>query len=166
MSEKIYIISANRTPFINSKGPTLTEWDGGDGKEKAPNAYTTVSSIKLLSTLFEDLIKRTGMDPNDLADVKVGCVSQYSEQGCNIARNASLMANIPNDVPAVTHNRLCGSSLDAIISATQQLKIEQEFESNKPGTVLVGGVEKLSEYPIDEKLFFPSKEYAEFLLSS
>jgi len=54
--------------------------------------------------------QRTGVDPREVDDVVVGCVSETGEQGTNLARGAVLAAGWPIEVPGVTLNRFCGSA--------------------------------------------------------
>ena len=67
------------------------------------------------------LLRNPQLDPNLIEDVIWGCVQQTLEQGFNIARNASLLAGIPKTAGAVTVNRLCGSSMDAIHQAARAI---------------------------------------------
>ena len=62
----------------------------------------------LLSQTLKQLAERSGLDKKDVEDVVIGCVSQAGEQGANIARNALLFANWPQEVTGVSLNRFCG----------------------------------------------------------
>ena len=75
-------------------------------------------SVALINALFE---RNPNLDPSEIEDVIWGCVNQTLEQGWNIARYISLMTNIPHETGAQTINRLCGSSMQAIHSATQAI---------------------------------------------
>ncbi|HRE19906.1 MAG TPA: 3-oxoadipyl-CoA thiolase [Rhabdaerophilum sp.] len=74
-------------------------------------------------------------------DVIYGCANQAGEDNRNVARMSSLLAGLPIDVPGATINRLCGSGMDAVISAARAIKAgEGEF-------FLAGGVESMSRAP-------------------
>ena len=83
------------------------------------------------------LARNEAVKPADVEDVVWGCVQQTLEQGFNIARNAALLAGLPQTVPGQTVNRLCGSSMSAIHIA---------FASIQAGigdTYICGGVEHM-----------------------
>src|SRR3954463_6233507 len=94
-----FIIDAARTP----------RGRGRAGK----GALSAIHPQELFAQVLSTLQKR-GIDPRDVGDVMVGCVSQVGEQGANVARNAVLAAAWPNEVSAVSLNRFCGSGLQAI----------------------------------------------------
>src|SRR5690242_11092680 len=96
MSEA-YIIDACRTARGRRKG-SLSE----------------VHPIDLLSATLNAIITRTGVDPQHIDDVVVGCVTETGEQGTNIARGTVLAAGWPIEVPGVTLNRFCGSGQQAV----------------------------------------------------
>jgi acetyl-CoA acyltransferase len=75
--------------------------------------------VDLLAHVLAALVKKTELDASLLDDVIVGCVSQVGEQSLNVARNAVLAAGFPESVPAVTVDRQCGSSQQAIHFAAQ-----------------------------------------------
>ncbi|SUC78472.1 3-ketoacyl-CoA thiolase [Providencia stuartii] len=70
-----------------------------------------------------------------------GCVQQTLEQGFNIAKNAALLTDIPHTVPAVTVNRLCGSSMQALHDASRLIM------TGDANSVLIGGVEHMGHVP-------------------
>lgn len=82
-------------------------------------AYKDVHPVEMLGSLLQLLLERTGVDPAMVDDVIGGCVSQIGEQAANIARNAWLAAGLPEEVPATTVDRQCGSSLQALHFAAQ-----------------------------------------------
>ena len=85
------------------------------------------------ATLINGLFARNPkLDPAEVEDVLWGCVMQTLEQGFNVARMATLLSVIPNEVPAQTVNRLCGSSMSALHSAAQAIR-------SGPGDRLRGG---------------------------
>lgn len=91
---------------------------------------------------LEELVKRTGMEPDMIEDVIFGCVSQVGEQSLDIARVAALTAGYPIDVPGVTLDRQCGSSQQAVHFAAQAII------SGDMDVVVAGGVESMSRVPI------------------
>jgi 3-oxoadipyl-CoA thiolase len=68
------------------------------------------------------LVARTGVDPAAIEDVHWGAANQAGEDNRNVARMAVLLAGLPVEVPGTTHSRLCGSSLQAVVSASQALR--------------------------------------------
>jgi acetyl-CoA acyltransferase len=88
------------------------------------------------------LARVTGLDPNDIEDVILGCAMPEAEQGMNVARIASLRAGLPVGVSAMTVNRFCSSGLQAIAIAADRIKTGQ-------GDVAVaGGTESMSMVPM------------------
>ena len=71
--------------------------------------------VDLAATTLDTLVARTGMDGAKIDDVIMGCVTQAGQQAMQVGRNAVLAAkNIPDSVPAVTIDRQCGSSQQAM----------------------------------------------------
>jgi acetyl-CoA acyltransferase len=88
------------------------------------------------------LIKRnTKVDWNALDDVIYGCANQAGEDNRNVGRMALLLAGLPKEVPGVTVNRLCGSSMDAVATAARAIK------SGEAELIIAGGVESMSRAP-------------------
>ncbi|WP_199610160.1 acetyl-CoA C-acyltransferase FadA [Flocculibacter collagenilyticus] len=102
-------------------------------------------SAHVMSSILE---RNPGLDPKEIDDVIWGCVMQTLEQGFNIARNAALIAGIPHSVPAVTVNRLCGSSMSAIHDATARIA------ANMGDVYLIGGVEHMGHVPMTHGIDF------------
>ena len=99
--ENVVIVDAVRTPMGRSKG----------------GAFRNVRAEDLSAHLMREILSRNpAVDPSSLDDIVWGCVQQTLEQGFNIARNAALLAEIPHSVPATTVNRLCGSSMQALLN--------------------------------------------------
>ena len=124
MSEA-YIIDACRTPRGRRKG-SLSE----------------VHPIDLFDVPLKAIVARTGVDPHDVDDVVVGCVTETGEQGTNIARGAVLAAGWPVEVPGVTLNRFCGSGQQAVNFAAQAVK------AGAQDLVVAGGVESMTRVPM------------------
>jgi len=97
-----------------------------------------------------------GLDKNQIEDVILGCANPEGEQGYNVARNAALLAGLPNSVPGVTVNRFCSSGLNAITFAAQQIILGT-------GEVYVaGGTECSSRVPEQGKsLFKPNHRFVD-----
>jgi 3-oxoadipyl-CoA thiolase len=87
------------------------------------------------------VVERTGIAPTAIDDVYLGAANQSGEDNRNVARMAVLLAQLPIEVPGVTINRLCGSSLQAINSAAQAIAFGE-------GDVMIaGGVESMTRAP-------------------
>jgi acetyl-CoA C-acetyltransferase len=88
------------------------------------------------------LVDRSGIDPNAIEDVIFGCVSQVGEQSWHVGRNAVLASKLPQSVPAVTIDRQCGSSQQALHFAAQAVM------SDTQDVVIAAGVESMTRVPI------------------
>ena len=87
--------------------------------------------------------ERHDLDPRDVDDVVVGCVTAYGEQAMCIARMSVLAAEWPNDSTGVTINRFCGSGQQAVNFAAMGIK------SGEQDLVVAGGVESMSRVPMN-----------------
>ncbi|MFB6197299.1 MAG: acetyl-CoA C-acyltransferase, partial [Halobacteriaceae archaeon] len=92
----------------------------------------------LIIAVLDALVSRTGVDPDDWDGFRLGCANQEDEQGRNLARQALLAGGYPHDVPAATTNRLCGSSLTALIDASRAIA------TGNASILPVAGVEHMS----------------------
>jgi acetyl-CoA C-acetyltransferase len=124
MSEA-YIVQAVRTAGGRRHGK-LASWHPADMAGEVLNA----------------LVDRSGIDPAAIDDVILGCVSQVGEQSFHIGRNAVLASKLPDSVPAVTIDRQCGSSQQAVHFAAQAVM------SGTQDMVIAAGVESMSRVPI------------------
>lgn len=122
-----YIISAVRTPI---------------GVGKPNGALSTVTPLNLTAMVLQAIVERAGVDPAQVDDVIWGCVTPIGEQGANLARLAVLKACFPPQVPAVTLNRMCGSSQQAVHFAAQAIL------SGDMDIVIAGGTEMMSRLPL------------------
>lgn len=95
----------------------------------------------LSAIVIRGLVEKTAIDPETIDDVMWGCANQAGEDNRNIGRMGTLLAGLPYSVPANTINRLCGSSLDAIIQATRAVW------SGDANVIIAGGVESMSRAP-------------------
>ena len=77
--------------------------------------------VELAAPVLQAAVERAGVAPAQVEDVVFGCVTPLGEQGANIGRIAVLKAGWPVEVPAVTINRMCGSSQQAIHFASQAI---------------------------------------------
>src|SRR3954470_15243495 len=120
-----YIVAAARTAGGRRNG-VLRDWHPAD----------------LAAEVLDALIARAGIDPAALEDVIMGCVGQAGEQAFHIGRNAVLASSLPTSVPAVTIDRQCGSSQQAIQFAAQAVM------SGTQDVVIAAGVESMTRVPM------------------
>jgi acetyl-CoA acyltransferase len=97
---EVVIVEAVRTPI------------GRGHREKG--YYKDIHPNALLGTCYSEVIKRAGIDAAEVEDVIAGCVSQFGEQGLNVARNAWLQEGLPIETPGTTVDRQCGSAQQAV----------------------------------------------------
>ena len=96
----------------------------------------------LAAITLRRLVERTGIGPDLIDDIVLGCVGQLGAQTLNIARTAALSAGLPEHVPGVTVDRQCGSSQQAVHFAAQAV------QSGNQDVVIAGGVEMMSVVPM------------------
>ncbi|MER8072969.1 thiolase family protein [Streptomyces sp. NPDC094034] len=120
-----YVFAADRTPFGRFGGAL-------SGLRPDDLAAAVLTSV---------FAKVPALDPAAVGDVVWGCANQAGEDNRNVGRMAGLLAGLPTSVAAVTVNRLCGSSLDAVIAASRTL------ETGDAEVVVAGGVESMSRAP-------------------
>ena len=109
---------------------------------KRGGALSTVRPDELAAHVLRAVVTRAGLDPTQVDDVIVGCVAQTGEQGANVGRQAVLEAGFPIEVPAVTLDRMCGSSQQAVHFAAQAIA------SGEQDIVIAVGVESMSRVPL------------------
>src|SRR5687767_7688193 len=119
-----YILDAVRTPIGRLGG-----------------SQASVRPDDLAATVVKAIVQRTGLDPSLVDDVIFGCANQAGEDNRNVGRMALLLAGLPVSVPGQTVNRLCGSGLQAVISAAQAIL------SGEGDVFIAGGVESMSRAP-------------------
>ncbi|MCW8109296.1 acetyl-CoA C-acyltransferase FadA [Alteromonas ponticola] len=123
----VVVIDCIRTPMGRSKG----------------GVFRNVRAESLSAHLMTQLLARNpGVDPAEIEDIIWGCVQQTKEQGFNIARNAQLLTDIPRSTSAVTVNRLCGSSMQALHDATKGIM------TGNGDIFMIGGVEHMGHVPM------------------
>jgi 3-oxoadipyl-CoA thiolase len=96
----------------------------------------------LAARVIAAAVERNGLDPATVDEVYMGCTNQAGEDNRNIARMASLIAGLPQEIPGVTVNRLCASGLEAVVQAARQVRL------GEADLVLAGGVESMSRAPL------------------
>jgi 3-oxoadipyl-CoA thiolase len=105
-------------------------------------SLASVRADDLAAIPLKALVDRNpGVDWAALDDVVYGCANQAGEDNRNVARMALLLAGLPQDAPGLTVNRLCASSLDAVILAARAVK------SGEASLIVAGGVESMSRAP-------------------
>lgn len=119
------ILEAVRTPFGRR---------GGWWAQTRPDA--------LLAETVQGLLARSALPGDKVEDLIAGCVSQAGEQGANIGRLAAMLAGLPESVPGVALNRMCGSSQQAVHFGAQAIA------AGDMRYVVAGGVESMSRVPM------------------
>ncbi len=97
---------------------------------------------EMAAQVIEALIKQTGVPPQDLEDLIVGCAFPEGEQGFNVARLIGLLGHLPLSVGGATVNRFCGSSMQAIHMAAGAIQM------NAGEAFVCGGIESMSRVPM------------------
>lgn len=124
--QPVYIVSAVRTPVGRASG-----------------VFRHVRPDDLLSFVLKGLLASVpNCDPALIEDVIIGCAMPEGEQGMNVARIATLLAGLPNTVPAQTVNRFCASGLQAIALAANSIAL------GNADAIIAGGVESMSRVPM------------------
>jgi len=126
-TQEVYIVEAVRTPI---------------GKAPRGMFNKTRPDDLLAHCLSTMLARHPDFDKNEIGDIVIGCAMPEAEQGMNVARIASLLAGIPDTVPAMTINRFCSSGVQAIASAAQQIATGQM------DCAIAGGTESMSMVPM------------------
>ena len=109
---------------------------------KRNGTLASLRADELAGQVLSALLQRNGLDPAEVEDVQMGCVSQVGEQGWNIARTAALVAGWPESVAGSTVDRQCGSSLQAAFNAASAVSAGQL------DVVVAAGVESMSRVPM------------------
>lgn len=134
MSSSAYIVEAVRTAGGRRNGK-LAGWHPAD----------------LAGEVLNAIIERSKIDPAAVEDVILGCVTQAGEQSFAFARNAVLSSVLPESVPAVTIDRQCGSSQQAVQFAAQAIM------SGTQDMVIAGGAESMTRVPMLSNLSLHQK---------
>jgi len=120
----IVIVDGARTP--------MAEYNG---------QFADISAIDLASFAAKAALERSGFSPDEMDHVIVGNALQTSGDAIYGARHVGLKAGVPKHVPALTVNRLCGSGIQSVINAAEQIELDEAK------TVLAGGMENMSQAP-------------------
>lgn len=107
---------------------------------KMGGALSNTPAAELGSIVIKEALNRAGVKPEQVDEVLMGCVIQAA-QGQNVARQASIKAGLPIEVPAVTLNVVCGSGLNCVNQAAAMIMAEQA------DIVVAGGMENMSMAP-------------------
>jgi acetyl-CoA acyltransferase len=124
---------------------------------KAPKgSLRTVRPDELAAAVVREAIARaSGLDPDQVEDIVMGCAMPEAEQGLNLARIAAQRAGLPDSVCGVTVNRFCASGLQTIAMAAQQIITGQS------DVVVAGGAESMSMVPMTGNKFSPNPHLAQ-----
>lgn len=125
LTKGVFILAAKRTPFGTFGG-----------------ALKGLTATDLAAEASKAALKSTLLASSAVDHVVFGNVAQTSSNAPYLARHAALRAGVPESVPAVTVNRLCGSGFESIINAAQLIQL------GEAGTVLCGGAESMSQAPL------------------
>lgn len=136
------VIDAIRTPVGKS---------GRAQMKKLGGAFRECSAQDLLVTVLRSVVDRTkercsDFDPKEIEDLQVGCLSQFGEQGGNIARIALLLAGLPEEIAGATVNRYCNAGLQAINTAANAIRV------GDGDICLAAGVESMTHYAMGSDL--------------
>jgi acetyl-CoA acetyltransferase family protein len=123
----VFILSAVRTAIAT-------------GKETG--ALHPLQPVELTALVMQEAVRRAGADPSRLDDAIWGIVTPVGDQGANLARLGVLKAGFPVHVPAVSLNRMCGSSQQAVHFAAQAIL------AGDADLILAGGTEMMSHQPL------------------
>jgi len=128
-----------RSPFTSAKKGQLAK----------------VRPDELAAQVVKGLVKKTGVKPDDIEDVILGCAFPEGEQGLNIARIVVFLAELPLSVTGATVNRFCGSSMQAIHTAAGAIQMEAGE------AFLCAGVESMTRVPMSGFNLLPHPELYE-----
>jgi acetyl-CoA acetyltransferase family protein len=109
---------------------------------KRNGTLASLRADELVGQVLNALVKQNDLDPAEVEDVQMGCVSQVGEQGWNIGRMAPLVAGWPDSVPGTTVDRQCGSSMQCNFNAAAAIW------SGQLDLVVAAGVESMSRVPM------------------
>ena len=123
--QAVYIVAAKRSAVTKAKR-------GGFAKKRPDD---------LLADVLKQTVAESGVNAQDIGDVVIGCAMPEAEQGMNVARISTLLAGLPDSVPAFTINRYCGSGLQSIAIAAN------EIAKGSMDVAVAGGVESMSMIP-------------------
>jgi acetyl-CoA acetyltransferase family protein len=120
----IVIVDGARTP--------MAEYNG---------QFSDISAIDLAAIAAKEALSRSGFSAEEMDHVIVGNALQTSGDAIYGARHVGLKAGVPKQVPALTVNRLCGSGIQSVVNAAEQIQLDEAK------SVLAGGMENMSQAP-------------------
>ena len=120
----VYIIDGARTAFTAFGG-----------------SFAGVDAVQLGTATAVEALKRSGVKPEQIDHVVYGGVITTGQNSAYLARHIGLYAGVPQEVPALTQNRLCGSGMQSVVTAAQQILL------GEANAVLAGGAENMSQSP-------------------
>ncbi|MES1241254.1 MAG: thiolase family protein [Acidobacteriota bacterium] len=120
----LVLVDGYRTPMIDYNGD-----------------FAEISAIDLAATAAKELLARAGVEAGEIDHTVVGNALQTSPDAIYGARHVALKAGVPQEVPALTVNRLCGSGIQSVISGSHLIL------AGEATTCLVGGMENMSQTP-------------------
>lgn len=135
----VYIVAAKRTPVGKGKGEL---------KNVRPDDLLVHALQAALATVPKLPVER-------VADVIIGCAMPEAEQGMNVARISSLLAGLPESVPAITINRFCASGLQSIAFAAERI------QTGQAEIMIAGGTESMSMIPMGGHSFKANPRFTE-----
>lgn len=121
-----YILAAYRTPGCKANKGKL--------KDMRPDDLAAIA--------IKGVVERTGINPEEIDDIYIGCAFPEGEQGMNMARVAAFKAGLPYQVPAQTVNRFCSSGLQAIAQAAERIM------AGFADCIVAGGAESMTMVPM------------------
>lgn len=127
MAERVVIASSARTPF--------TRAHKGELKDTRPDTYAA-------HVIREAIARVPGLKAEQIEDVVLGCAMPEGEQGMNVARLASILAGLPDTVPAMTTNRFCASGVQSMA------QVAASIMSGQVSVAIAGGVESMTMVPM------------------
>lgn len=137
--QEVYVVSALRTPI---------------GKAKGAFAHTRPDDL-LSHVLQENVTQCPQLSSDQIEDVIIGCAMPEAEQGMNVARISTLLAGLPESVPAMTINRFCSSGLQAVSLANDRIAL------GEADVIIAGGVESMSMVPMGGHAYSANMRYFE-----
>lgn len=120
----VYIVDGARTAFTAFGG-----------------SFAGVDAVQLGTVTAVEALKRSGVKPEQIDHVVYGGVITTGQNSAYLARHIGLYAGVPQEVPALTQNRLCGSGMQSVVTAAQQILL------GEANAVLAGGAENMSQSP-------------------
>ena len=115
-------------------------------------ALASIRPDDMAALTIAELVARTGVDPSRIDEVILGGANQAGEDNRNVARMATLLAGLPDELPGITVNRLCASGMSAIAMASQAIR------AGDADLIIAGGVESMTRAPWVEAK--PEKAFA------